>query len=547
MNKSSHSERDNRRWLVVALPVIVLLLLIGWRLKLKAGDAAQQAEMMALRRSMAPLVTVAPVRVKDVVQTFEGVGNVESKLNVKIASKVSGRLDYLQVREGDRVKAGQVLARIDPTEIEAMLRQKMAALAEAQSRLAQAKINQNPTNTGVTTNIRQQAAALNSAQADYNQASKNLSSQIAAATAAVTEAEGKVSAAQAAIASADAVVNSAKANLANATSRLTRITDLYKQGFVAAQDVDDAKTTLSVQQGAVDVAAEQRKAAVAQRDAAQAQQRATEKQLQITRTKAQADVEAAKAKVSQAEAALDYAKANAAQTPAYAQNIAALQAAVAAAQADVAAARAQRADTILKSPLDGYVTGRYMDPGAMATPAQPILSVQSVNTLWVSVPVSEEASRSVYPGVPAQVSLDALPGRDFPGKVVQFNPSADPMSRQFTARVAIENPGNLIKPGMFARVTMTAQRIPKAIVVPREAIQKTKTGSLVMVVDAEDTAHGQTVSLGASDAADVAITNGLEPGQRVIVLSAQPVKDGQKVRTGNQRPTGKSSQEGASR
>lgn len=535
MSKSPRSA-PNRRLVIVGVPVLVLLALIGWRLSMKARAASDQAKMMAARLSMAPLVTVAPARVKDVVQTFEGVGNVESKLNVKIAAKVSGRISYLEVREGDRVQTGQVLARIDPTEIEATVRQKQAALAEAESRLAQARINQSPTNTGVTTNIRQQKAALGSARADYDQASRNLSAQIAAAEAAVTEAKGKTSAAQAAIAGAGAALNSAKANLANATTKLTRITDLYKQGFIAAQDVDDAKTAVSVQQSAVDAAVQQRTAAVAQADAAKAQQEAVEKQLQITKTKGQADVEAARAKVTQAEAALDFAKANTAQGPAFAQNIAALQAAVAAARADVAAARAQRADTILKSPLDGYVTGRYMDPGSMATPAQPILSVQSLHTLWVSVPVSEEASRSVYPGVEAEVALDALPGRTFAGKVVQFNPSADPMSRQFEARVAIDNPGNLIKPGMFARVTMISQRVPGAVVVPREAIQKGKSGQQVMVVDAEGTAHAQIVTTGASDASDVAITNGIDPGQKVIILSAQPIRDGQKVREGGLRP-----------
>src|SRR5947208_338551 len=112
-----------------------------------------------------------------------------------------------------------------------------------------------------------------------------------------------------------------------------------------------------------------------------------------------------------------------------------------------------------------------MDPGAMATPGQTILVVQSIQHVWVTVPVQEEVSRSIYPGQPATVRLDALPGRTFTGKVVHVNAAADPMSRQFSVQVMLDNPLGLIKPGMFARVTMVTHRTHGATVVPREAIQ----------------------------------------------------------------------------
>src|SRR5207253_2677940 len=120
----------------------------------------------------------------------EAVGSVEAPLNVRISPKVTGRIDYLQAHEGDRVTQGEVLVRIDPSEIEAQVSQQQAAVAEAESRLAQAQITQNPTNVGVNTQITQQQAALASVRADYNQTKQNYSSQVASANAAVTDAQG---------------------------------------------------------------------------------------------------------------------------------------------------------------------------------------------------------------------------------------------------------------------------------------------------------------------------------------------------------------------
>src|SRR5579859_6955495 len=106
-----------KRALFVLIPVLLLAGLIAWRLQMKNAEAADQFKTSKARKSAAANVTVALARYQDIVHTYEVVGSVESPLNVKIASKVAGRIDYLQAREGDHVRAGQVLARIDPSEI----------------------------------------------------------------------------------------------------------------------------------------------------------------------------------------------------------------------------------------------------------------------------------------------------------------------------------------------------------------------------------------------------------------------------------------------
>jgi HlyD family secretion protein len=435
-----------KRLTYLIVPFAILVVAMGLRFGQKRAEVSAQTAQRAARLKAPVPVSVATAQVQDLTQMLESVGTVEAPLSVKIAAKVTGRIDYLQGHEGDRVTKGQVLARTDPAQVEAQVRQARAALAEAQYRLAQARLTQNPTDVSTATQVRQQEAA----------------------------------------------VKSAEANLANATATYNRLSDLYKQGFIATQEVDDARTAVGVQQAALD----------------------------------------------QARAALDYAKANTAQKPAYEQSLAALRASVAAAEAGVKGAESQRADTVLTAPFDGFVTGRYVDPGAVVTAGQPILAVQYMRQVWATVSVPEELSGRIRLGQTAGVTLDALPGRTFTGAVTQINPAADPQSRQFAVRVTLDNPDGLIKPGTYAHVRIETERI-RSLTVAREAVQHGEAGAYVIVVDAQNRAHIRPITLGTSGTNAIAVTAGLSPGEKVVTLTAFPLKDGQQVSLGGDAKQGR--------
>lgn len=93
---------------------------------------------------------------------------------------------------------------------------------------------------------------------------------------------------------------------------------------------------------------------------------------------------------------------------------------------------------------------------------------------------------------------------------------------------------------MFARVTLVTERVPNAVVVPPEAVQTGKNGPFVVVVDAENIARHRPVVTGASDNQGLEIREGLQPGERIVVMTARPLKDGQAV-----RPAGEGSKQGA--
>lgn len=497
---------------------LALAVLIVWRVVQKQAEVAGQAATRAARMNAAATVTLAPVEVRDISRTYQATGSVEAPLSVKIAPKITGRITYLEVHEGDRVKKGQVLVRIDSTEVEANVQQQMAAVAEARYRLAQAQLNQTPTDVAVNTQIQKQRAELVSAEAEYKQTQKSVEAQIAAASANLSDAQYRIENARAAI-------TSAKANLENARTKHARYQGLYEKGYVSAQNLDDVRAELVVQESAVEVAEGQLKSATAMKDAAQ-------QQYNVTQSKGQADIAASKAKLDQAKASLEYALANTSSKSAYSQSIAALKSSVEAAEASLKSAQARRLDTVLVSPLDGFVTGRFSDPGAIASPTQPILAVQFVKQVWVTASVPEDVCAKLHIGGPVSIKLDALPEKTLAASIIQINPSADPQSRQFTVRAILSNTQDLLKPGMFAHVSFETDRVKGAVVVPREAIQKDAAGPHVMAADGSMKARRVAVRTGAEDERFVGIQGDIKPGDRVVTLAAVSLKDGQQLDSG---------------
>ena len=148
---------------IYCYPAGAIVALVGWRMGQKKAQNAALAETAALRSTGAVSVSAAIVGPRDIAQTLDAVGSIVSPYNIKLSPKVQGLIDYLEVREGDAVKAGQVLIRLDPDTLKATVLQNAANVAQAHQRYVQAKITQNPTDVGIRTGIRQQEAAVGTA------------------------------------------------------------------------------------------------------------------------------------------------------------------------------------------------------------------------------------------------------------------------------------------------------------------------------------------------------------------------------------------------
>lgn len=520
-----------KRWAIPIVFIAILGSLVGWRLTLNRNAAVAQTQEHSSRTHTKPLVNVAVASYHDVEQTFEAVGSIDSPYTVRVAPKYAGPIDTVDVSEGQAVHAGEIVATIDPAEAQANVSQCQANVAQAEQHLAQTQLTQNANNVGIGSTIRQARAGVYSSTFAYDSAERNYINDVAAAKAAVTDAQDKLASAVAQVADMQAALTSAKASQVDAQAKDAREEALFKQGYVAAQDLDDDNAALGVANANVDVAKAQLNSAASAQESAKAELQSAQDQLQAAEATGVSGVAAARAQLDESKATLKTAVANTSQEPAYVANIDALKAALAAAQAQLHDAQTQLQYTVLRSPVDGFVVARLMDPGTQATAGQEILEIQQIKQVWVTVPVPEEQTENMHLGQAANVTLDAIPGRTFTGSISQVNASADPSSRQFSVRVTIDNPDNLIKTGMFARVDFVTSVSPHQIYVPREAVTTAADGtSTVLVVDSNGNAHERVVTVGTSDTDGFAIKSGVNIGDQVITFTAVPVKDGAAVR-----------------
>jgi RND family efflux transporter MFP subunit len=522
-----------KRILPFVVPILILLLLVGWRIETKtSANAALQQQSQRARKAPA-VVALATAGPKQIASNLSVVGSLESPFQVKLSPNVSGRIDYLQVREGDPVHVGQILARIDPQYVEGQILQAQSNLAMAQQKLDQARITQNANTVSIENAIREAKASVASTLADYNEARVTYEHTVGAAHEATVDAQAKVASASSNVQSSEAAVELAKANLDNANASYARTYQLYHQGYDSAQDLDNSNAARKVNTATVNSQQKLLEANKSALKSAQAEERAAYHQEQTTTKLGLSTIEDQKAKYEQAKQALDTAVANRSQIPAYTENLAALYSEVVAAKAAVSQALAQRQYLIVTSSIDGTVTQRLFDPGAEAVPGTPLLVVQANNPLFMTAAVPVEDSSYIHRGMDMRIRIDALQGRTFHAKMSQVNQSADPASRQFMIRAVLDNKQGLFRPGMYCRVQLTTSYVSAAVAVPREAVKTdSANASTVTVVDKNMKAHIVPVTVGVQDANNVQILSGVKAGDRVVVLSYRTVVDGGQVQEG---------------
>jgi RND family efflux transporter MFP subunit len=214
-------------------------------------------------------------------------------------------------------------------------------------------------------------------------------------------------------------------------------------------------------------------------------------------------------------------------------------------------------NTLIVSPVDGFVGKRFLDPGAFASTNAPVASVVDISRVRMVANLVERDVRRVPTGTRAKVEVDAFPGEQFAGRVSRVAPVFDPATRTAEMEIEVPNLGFRLKPGMYARVLLTVDTRPDALTVPRAALValEGKNGVFVAVQPeapepgATTSAPGQApvmtarflpVETGIRDGEQIEITSGLLEGARVITTGAGALKDGDRVvAAGGQRQGGR--------
>lgn len=127
------------------------------------------------------------------------------------------------------------------------------------------------------------------------------------------------------------------------------------------------------------------------------------------------------------------------------------------ARAALAAAKTNAANTQVVAPINGVVAVRNVDPGELASPQVPALTLVDIDTVYVEVGVPERVVSRLRVGQKVKVGVEAVRATPFPGEVASISPAADPRTKTFLVKVRLKNPGHPLKPGMFATVSFPPQ------------------------------------------------------------------------------------------
>jgi multidrug efflux pump subunit AcrA (membrane-fusion protein) len=209
------------------------------------------------------------------------------------------------------------------------------------------------------------------------------------------------------------------------------------------------------------------------------------------------------------------------------ESIRAAQAQVDAAKAHYDNAAVQLSYARIVSPISGVVADRSVYPGEIAASGSPMISIVDISQVVARANVPVKEAEAIRVGRPARVSG---PEGDLPGTVTVVSPAVDPSTTTVEVWVKLANPGERLKPGGTVHVSIIADTIQNAIVVPASALLYSDTGGAkVMVISSDNTAHERMVSVGIRQGDRVQILGGVQEGEQVVVSGGLGLEDKAKV------------------
>ena len=204
--------------------------------------------------------------------------------------------------------------------------------------------------------------------------------------------------------------------------------------------------------------------------------------------------------------------------------------------------RSNIAKKTLIAPFDGQLGIRQVNVGQMINAGQQVVGLTSLDSLYVDFALPEQHLSKLTKDLEVRVRADALPGREFKGKLTAINSMLDPVTRNVPLQATFENPDHALHPGMFAKVEVMLPETKKAIVIPGAAVSYAPYGDSVFVIEKQkDPKTGkeslmlrqQFVRIGETRGDFVSVTKGLKAGEEVVGTGVFKLRNGMVVTINN--------------
>ena len=485
-----------KKWWIAAVAVVLIAVLgvAAFRSNAVQGaDGRESTETAVVRRGTLSV-------------TVDATGNLAPHAEVSLAFSSSGRVAEVFVEEGQVVKAGQPLARLETDDLELQVAQAEATLAAAEAQLAQLLAPPQPQQVAA------QEANLQAMQAQVSAAAANRDQVTAGAD------EGQIAAAEAQVAAATAQQKSAfdaHDRLMNCRTFSLPAGTRLPDGTTLDKDVEKK---ICPGLGAPE---EQARYALAVADALLAAARSELEDLQAGADPdqvraAQANVVTVAAQRDATQAQLDLLLAGSSE-----EEIATTQASVDDARVALEQAQSRLDKAALTAPLAGTITSLDVQPGEIASANQPVVVLSDLANLEVEVNLDETDVARVAIGQEAIVNVDAFPGAEKVGTVTYVAPVAESQSGVVLYPVTVRlSPSELpVRAGMTTDVEITTASQEDALIVPLRAVH-TDGGRATVDRVIGDQIERVEVSLGLMTDTEIEITSGLSEGDVVLVVAS---------------------------
>jgi HlyD family secretion protein len=370
-----------------------------------------------------PKVVVVGIAQRDFVQTVVASGRVEAPHRVSVGTQITGTVKRVPVAEGQAVAAGQVLIEIENAEWQAAAAQAEIAVTQARARLRQLREVQAPV--------------------------------------------------------AEQSLRQAQVTLDNARSQGRRAEDLFRQGFIGAAALDDARKAEHL---------------------AEAQLHAAQKQFQ-----------------SALPGGSDFAVA---------------ESALAQAQAGAAAARSRLAYTRIVAPVAGTLIDRSVEPGDVVQPGKVLMVLSPAGATQLVVQIDEKNLALLQPGQAARASADAYPERRFDAELAYINPGVDAQRGSVEVKLAVPAPPDYLRQDMTVSVDIRVAERSRAVLVPTDAVRELDAPLPWVLKVVDGRARRPNLRLGLRGGGTCEVMQGLSAGDLVVAAAAAELADGARIRPG---------------
>lgn len=500
---------------------------------------------------------------------------------VDVKPDVGGRINKLAVDLGDHVKAGQLIALIDPTDTQSAAQQANADLGAAVAKRDQAIASEGWQQATAGAHVAAAEQSLQTALAKEAQAKVAMQAQPGLTNSAINQAQAELASAkrQVELASQNKSqlqqeleqlkdvtlpmnsetarndLSQSQANMQTMTAEYNRNRELLAQGYIAKADVETAYAKLATAQSA-QRSAEQRQKTVERDNTLQIQQ------MNSRIAQAQSQIETEQQKVKQSEAALKSAQQNGVQDQLKQRDYQAAQSAAKQARAELEAARAELRQIVVKqkdvvaaqseivknqaaakqaatnlnytrvlAPRDGIVVTKSVEEGTVVPSSRQafgstsaMVQIGDVSHLWVVCKVDETDIRHIHEGQSVLVHMDAYPGEEFAAKVIRVDPQAiiDQNVTMIPVTVELTAADARFKPGMNASCQFVTGEAHAVLTVPSQAVRPGKKDGYSVQTLVNGKPQRVRVEVGILGKDTTEIRSGLEEGQQVVTHVIQP-------------------------